>query len=207
MTFKEEICADIDWRMSEIATLKAMPVQYNISGYHRQTYIKYLIPSFYSLWEGYVKNSFQIYAVELNSLNIPIADVNINLLTHALTSTDKLSLENSRLKFNTKIEFVQCYQQQISNPLRLGMSLPTKSNINFEVINDILNRFHLKLLPDFYSHGLDKLLTFRNKIAHGDNSIPVKDEHITEFSSLVTDLMIEVYDIIEEGYDSRSYQV
>ena len=88
-------------------------------------------------------------------------------------------------------------------PTRMAWLTPAKKMIRIGGVKMMLN-------PEIGIRWQDKdymIMTFRNKIAHGDNSIPVKDEHITEFSSLVTDLMIEVYAIIEDGYDSRNYQI
>lgn len=91
MTFKEEIIADINWRVSELASLKTIPFRYNITESHKNILIKYTMPSIYSLWEGFIKSSFQSYIRELNNLNIPIQNTHINLLTHTITTKDKLN--------------------------------------------------------------------------------------------------------------------
>ena len=45
--------------MSELASLKTIPLRYNLLSHHKEMLIKYTIPSIYALWEGFVKNSFE----------------------------------------------------------------------------------------------------------------------------------------------------
>jgi hypothetical protein len=205
MDFLKEIYTDINWRMSELASLKTIPFRYNLLQHHNEMLIKYSIPSFYAIWEGFVKNSFTIYTREINSLGLGINECHLNILTHALTSVDKLKLENPRYNFLKKKEFISLYQEKISEKLLISTSIPTKSNVDFKVINDILERFNLNSLPNEYENKLNKLLFFRNSIAHGENSIPINTKIFNEFSSLINDLMGEIFDAIEDGYLKRTF--
>lgn len=206
MYFIDEINSDIQWRMSELASLKSIPLRYNLLPHHKEMLIKYTIPSIYALWEGFVKNSFELYIREINKLNIPIEEVHINVITHTLSSYEKLYLENPRMNFVSKKEFVEFYQTKISQPLNITNKIPTKSNVDFGVINDILTRFNLNLLPKIFEGKLRKLLKFRNSIAHGETSLPVKLEDVTFFSQLVNDLMIEIIIRLDEGYKSQTFK-
>lgn len=205
MLFIDEINNDITWRMSELASLKTIPLRYRLSLEHKKLLIRYSVPSMYALWEGFVKNAFGLYIKEINNLEIPINDVHIDLLTHTLSSIDKLSLENPRMSYATKKEFIEFYQNTICQPLIITDKLPTKSNVDFDVINEILQRFNLEQLPKSFEKGLKKLLRFRNSIAHGDISIPVKMEDIEFFSKLIIDLMMDILLNIENGYTRRTY--
>ncbi len=84
--------------------------------------------------------------------------------------------------------------------------IPTKSNINSEVLTDILERFNLGVIEKKNKSKLDKLLKFRNTIAHGDNSIPVKEENIDEFIRLIQDLMVVVFDKIDDAVINKTYK-
>lgn len=206
MYFVDEINSDIQWRMSELASLKTIPLRYNLLSHHKEMLIKYTIPSIYALWEGFVKNSFELYVREINKLNIPIEEVHINVITHTLSSCEKLYLENPRMNFISKKEFVEFYQSKISKPLNITTKIPTKSNVDFIVINDILTRFNLTLLPKVFERKLNKLLKFRNSIAHGETSLPVKMEDVTFFSQLVNDLMVEIITRLDEGYKKLTFK-
>lgn len=67
MYFIDEINSDIQWRMSELASLKSIPLRYNLLPHHKEMLIKYTIPSIYALWEGFVKNSFELYIMRISS--------------------------------------------------------------------------------------------------------------------------------------------
>ncbi len=202
----QDIKDDIDWRMSELASLKTIPIRYKMMNHHVEMLTKYAVPSIYSLWEGFVKKSFLNYITEINKLEIDLEDVHINLVTHAFSSLDKLSLENPRMNFKTKKEFIQYYQEQTKRKFNIPLKLPTKSNIDFIVINDILERFNLKLLSKKqYDKKLQKLINFRNSISHGEISIPITNKDLMEFSMLVNDLMVEVFNRIEDGFTEKMY--
>jgi len=83
--------------------------------------------------------------------------------------------------------------------------LPTKSNVNSDVLLDLLSRFNLGTIDEKLGKKLDKLLIFRNTIAHGDNSIPVKEENIDEFTQLIQNLMVIVFDKIDNAVNNKTY--
>lgn len=201
----KEISKDIDWRMSELASLKSMPVRYKLLPHHQEMIIKYTIPSIYSLWEGFVKNSFRSYIARINSLNLSFKDVHINLLVHGVTSIDKLRLENPRNSFKSKKEFTSYYLSIISKPFQMTEVIPTQSNVNFDIINEILLIFNLELLPELFNKPLGRLVAFRNSIAHGEVSIPIKLKDIEVFTKLLNDLMVEILLRIDNGLKQMTY--
>jgi len=205
MIILKDIEADIAWRMSELGSLKSIPLRYNLLPHHKEMIVKYTIPSIYALWEGFVKNSFKRYIEEINLMNLTISDIHINLLVHSLTSLDKLRLENPRNSFKSKKEFTENYLEVISRPFRITEIIPTRSNVNFEVINEILQLFNLEPLSKTFDKPLDKLVLFRNSIAHGEVRIPIKIKDIELFSQLLNDLMIEIILRIEKGLVARTY--
>ena len=85
-------------------------------------------------------------------------------------------------------------------------SVPTESNVNFKVLNKILERFCIDKVPDHYDSKLNKLLLFRNKVAHGDNSISVNMTHVTEFISTVENLMLDVAINVEQNERVGTYK-
>lgn len=205
MTIQEEIVADINWRNSELSELRVIIHKARLTTTQRETYIRYIVPAIYALWEGFVKNSLQLYAKAINKSNVPITKLHTNLLTHAITSNDKLKLDNPRKQFDTQKEFTLFLFEYIDQQFPINNTLPTKSNINSEIILDLLDRFNLGNISTQKQRQLDKLLKFRNTIAHGDNSIPVKEEHIDEFSQLIQDLMIDIFDKIDYAITNKTY--
>jgi hypothetical protein len=189
-TFVQEILADIDWRTSELATLKSIPIRYSFSPDHKELHIKYSIPAIYSIWEGFVKNCFTIYPNHLNTLSLSRSNISYALLTHQIDS--ECDFSNPRVHFNKKMKLVQSLDDLFQDTITIKPTVPTESNVNLKVLNRLLERFCIPELDEDYSKGLNKLLLFRNKIAHGENSIIVNMTHVTEFISLVENLMLDV---------------
>jgi MAE_28990/MAE_18760-like HEPN len=207
MSVIDLISKDIDWRMSELGSLKSIPVRYKLLSHHKEMIIKYTIPSIYALWEGFVRNSFRCYITNINSLNLSIYDVHMNLVVHGMTSVPKLRLENARNSFKIKKEFTETYLSIIGKPFQLTDVIPTRSNVNFDTINEILLIFNLEELPKSFDKPLEKLVNFRNSIAHGEISIPIKLSDVEFFTKLLNDLMIEIFLRIEKGLKLETYKV
>lgn len=205
MDVLRDILQDMDWRMGELAVLKTIPYRYDILPAHQYMLRKYSVPAVYAVWEGFVKNSFQCYIREINKLQLNASELHIHILAHALTSDRRLSIENSFKDFSKKIKFVKTYNQVLVSPIQINLDVPTKSNVNYQVINKILTTFNLSSIPDSFKKGLDKLLLYRNSVAHGDQAISITEMDITNFIELVINLMSEVYLRIEEGIKLKTY--
>ena len=205
MTIQEEIAADIDWRNGELAELRVILHKANLSSSQRVTYIRYIVPAIYALWEGFVKNCLELYSKEIQKSGVPIRDLNENILTFAVVADDKLSLDKERTKYETQKEFTLYIREHLNRVFPTNNKLPTKSNINKEVLTDLLKMFNLGGVDTKAGKGLNKLLTFRNSIAHGDNSIPVEEKDIDTFTKLIQDLMLVIFDKIEYAVTHTTY--
>ena len=204
VTFIDEILADIDWRVSQLATLKSIPIRYSFSPEHKELQIKYTIPAIYAIWEGFVKNSFIIYSNHLNTLSIGRSEIAMPLLTHQLDS--ECDFNNPRINFDSKQRMVSLLDSLLTDIVIIKPSVPTESNVNFKVLNKILERFCIVKVSDDYEQKLNKLLLFRNKIAHGENSISVNLTHVTEFISTVENLMLDIAINVEQNEKDGTYK-
>lgn len=203
-TFIDEILADIDWRVSELATLKSIPIKYSFRPEHKDLQVKYTIPAIYAIWEGFVKNCFIIYSNHLNSLLIKRDEIAIALLTHQIDS--ECDLSNPRLNFESKQRIVNLIDTLLTDIITIKPNVPTESNVNFKVLNKILERFCIEKVDNSYETKLNKLLLFRNKIAHGENSITVNMTHVTEFISTIENLMLDITVSIEMNEKTETYK-
>lgn len=213
-SLKERISHEIIWRTDEIAILKTLPFHSNLSKQQKETLRKHTIPALYSLWEGFVKDAFSHYIDELNGLEITIDNIAPEILVHSIDIhyiRNKDYLNEIPKDFQKSIKritkFVNDFKEDINvNIIVIPKTLPTESNINYDVITKILLRFNLEVLPkNPFESDLNKLLRFRNNSAHGDFSIPVKPEVVDQFSQLIIDLMSEVLLRIDNGYMNKTY--
>ena len=204
VTFIDEILADIDWRVSQLATLKSIPIRYSFSPEHKELQIKYTVPAIYAIWEGFVKSSFIIYSNHLNTLSIGRSEIAMPLLTHQLDS--ECDFNNPRINFDSKQRMVSLLDSLLTDIITIKPSVPTESNVNFKVLNKILERFCIDKVSDDYEQKLNRLLLFRNKIAHGENSISVNLTHVTEFISTVENLMLDIAINVEQNERVGTYK-
>lgn len=201
-----EIEQEIQWRMEEITTLKMILIQSNFSREQEQVLRKHVIPAIYSLWEGFVVAAFKIYVKQINSLGLTVEKIHPKILTHSI-DIEFLRKEIAK-DFDKRTKFIQDLLAYLKREIiPLSTTVPTESNINYKVVNKILDRFNLQPLPkEPFEIQLDKLLLFRNSIAHGDYSIPIEQTHIDKFSELVIGLMNELFVRIDEGYCQETYR-
>lgn len=202
--FIDEIIDDIDWRVAELATIKSIPFKYSFNENHKKVHIKYSVPAVYALWEGFVKSSFTCYLTHLSKLNLKREDISLNLLTHYIDTYCKL--HNPRQNFDTKKRVVQELDLLFVDKINLVTEVPTESNVNYKVLTNLLNRFCIDTVDSKYEKGLDRLLFFRNKIAHGENALKVEIKDITDFVKLVEDLMLDVVINIQNCESKATYK-
>ena len=199
----EEIKDDFNWRTAELASIKTIPFRYNISEEHKLLLIRYSIPSIYSLWEGFVKTTFTLYSTYLNRLHIKRDEIAIDLLTHQIDSICQLN--NPRIRYESKKRFVIIVDEYLKDILSISPNVPTESNVNYKVINGILERFCIAQIDEVYENKLNKLVAFRNKIAHGENAIKVEKEIIEEFIKTISDLMVDIILNIEKACIKKTF--
>jgi hypothetical protein len=200
----EELKYEVDWRIDEITTLKTLHVKHKFTDTQKKITQKYSIPAFYSLWEGFVTTGFSIYIRYINQLNLPAIRLCKNIIVHDIDI--KYNLGDGRKYFDKKISLVDNIYNYVNKRVNLRTQIPTESNVNFKVINDILSRFNLELLPNVpFNNDLDKLVHFRNNIAHGEVIHALDDILIDKLSITTMDLMYEVFSRIITGYQKQSY--
>lgn len=203
-TFLEEI----ENRGKELTIIKTLPLKKGITEKEKNILLKYSFPNIYSIWEGYVKFVFRIYIDELNTLSLESSEIHNNLLTHSI----ECKFSQFRTGFNHSFEercnlFIKLFEF-LKKPISIDQKLPTESNINLKVLNNILLAFNLEKFPESpFERHLDYLLKMRNRIAHGGgNKIPIDREKVDECINNILVLMDELMQKILKGYKGQTYK-
>lgn len=213
---EQEIMSDIDERRDLMFRLKALSPRYHFLPEDEALFLNYSIPIVYSIWEGFIQTSFQIYIRELNELNLTINHICDRIfLYHIESKFPQFKDYSQKDNFSKKVKFFeQLGQFYQSNTLEISAKVNTESNVSFKVLNRILNDFKLETIPTHpepnsnYSlqDDLDKfLLKIRNDVAHGQNSIVVNREDLERSIKLVDRLMDLVFERIKTGFITKSY--
>ena len=202
---EQELLQEIDWRTNELSIIRTIPLLFNFNDKQKEILEKYSVAAIYSIWEGFVTKSFSLYIREINSLNLTYDKINLNILTHDIFIKFDLT-DEQRKHFENKCNFVNNIFEYSKLPVTISPNIPTEANVNFKVINKILNHFHLEELPkNDFDGRLNKLLMYRNNIAHGECSIIVTKEIIQDFNLTVIDAMHEVTIRIIDGFSSKNF--
>ncbi|WP_341735176.1 MAE_28990/MAE_18760 family HEPN-like nuclease [Microcoleus sp. CAWBG640] len=211
---EQEIMSDIVERRELMSRIKLLSPRYGFSQKDEALFLNYSIPIVYSIWEGFIQASFQIYIRELNKLNLKISDICYPILIYHIESEfpqfkqyPKKDKPNNKVIFFDKFgQFYQC------NALTISPKVNTESNVGFNVLNRILTDFNLETIlthpePNYsLQDDLDKfLLKIRNNVAHGQNSIVVHREDLDRAIKLVNRLMDLVFERIKTGFINKSY--
>lgn len=195
----------VEWRISEIASLKTIPYKNNISRFNRDLLMKYSVPAFYALWEGYVVVSVQEYVNMINGLNLECDEIHPKLIAHDIDM--KHNLRNGRINLQPRVDFCVQLKEYFSTNVKISTKVPTKSNVCYKTINTILNSLNLGEFDKCkFEYPLTQLIKYRNDIAHGENSLIIDEEIVLKLSTTVIDCMDELTDLLIEGATNKFYK-
>lgn len=204
-----EICQEREWRLKELEFYKKIPYLYvnPLFGKHKEKYYKMCIPMIYAHWEGFIICAFRLLSdfITRQSIQYSYAPEFLILLAN--------KKRFQYLKGNCDLEKQRRFLKEFLLSQKSGIEIPSdscisaNSNLNFKQLELILNSFNLKETRKYKNNkqGIEKLVTFRNKIAHGENSVVVEYNDIDQMVKCVTELIDETIIIIKKYVLEKGY--
>ncbi len=183
---------DMSWRKKELTTLF---LSISSSRVHQESvYIRGAITLLYAHWEGYIKNASVAYLNYVGFIGKPYNKLKSNFV--ALGVQKETGASDSYHAYNSCEKITDFFSTKLSDNFNIESEkvINTKSNLNSDVLKDIFNKTGMKYTPDFELNEKridEKLLKYRNKIAHGEKSynyIDLKDAFI-ELKELILKLL------------------
>lgn len=179
---------------------------------------KHSVVILYSIWEGFVSKSFQLYIEHINNQMLTYDKLIDSILIYNMENRFK-QFKNYPIDINKKGRFFAgLYNHCQSDIVQIPTIVNTKSNVDFKMLNRLLCTFGLESFPEnweAYKHPkasslkarLNDFLRYRHTVAHGGD---VADEEITQekysrYRSMIRDLMYGMHDRFLEGINNRSY--
>ena len=206
ITIKDEIDLEIDWVIRETTRIKLLPHRYEFIEEEKDIYYKSMVPMIYAYLEGFVKNAIRIYMKFVNQLDLTFNDISIRLLVHKIEKKYNCFKENIKSIQNKEKLVEQLLQDINSNDKTINFNDKAIQNINSDRLNKLLRELNFKEIEDRkIKDGLNKLLQYRNGIAHGENSYRVDENLLMEFIETIIKTMDYISDIICSGYVSKNY--
>lgn len=189
--FIDEVVADRDWRMRELEFIKKLDkkVLYNQLGEGElKVYYRMCIPTVYAHWEGFISTSFKNLIEILNKKSLLRCEV-INEI-FAFSQKKNFQTLAGKQSFKQRCEFSEKFILAYSQPIKIDAKLlDTKSNLRYEVLEEILSWFNINIDPYLpYKQDINKLVNTRNAIAHGENSVIISYLDLEKYIKKVNEL-------------------
>lgn len=192
--------------------------RYKLSKKHLDIFTVQSIAMIYSIWEGFIQQSFQLYIRYLNSLNIKFNEFSDGITMFHMENTFK-QLKEYPEKNNKKIRYFESLEKHFLQEYHEIYSvIDTNSNVSFEVLNSLLEQFSLGKFPEHWDkytypnpnlrQTMSTFLRYRNGVAHGgdiSSEEKVTKEVFNRYRALVNDLMYEIHLKFIDGIDHKVY--
>lgn len=192
--------------------------RYNLSKKHYDLFSVQSISMIYSIWEGFIQTSFNMYIYEINNQNINLFDVKDELLIYHVENSFKQFNEYPD-KQNKKIYFFNKLNGFFENKkLQLEQTINTQNNVSFETLNIILKTFGIEPFDKYWEkykypnpsleNMLASFLKYRNGVAHGgdiSSEEKVTQSVFNKYKVLVTELMYEIQNRMLESITNKLY--
>lgn len=214
--------AELEWRSAEMRFFHNLCE--NIpSDDQQEQFRRALVLLLYAHFEGYCKFALALYVSAVNNLGLcckqvspaivaaTLHDVFVKLRDPSRKSTEfKSDLpDDSKLhRFAVDIEFIVRTEEIMSRMVSIPENIvDTESNLKPVVLRK--NLFRLGLPHDrFSSHDgvINKLLEFRNKIAHGETKAGVREDAYEELRDSAFNVMSGITVEITRALDEKWFQ-
>lgn len=200
MTIINALTHIYDERIQQIAIVKSLPDLYSFSPDERRIHNATTVVVIYANWEGFVRESIKIYLEYFNRQECLIT--NLSDVYYAYLVNQDLELKKELTSQRAILSRCTSLRSSLNKEIAyLNINVNTQSNANCDNVNALLEKLGMTqvLNKSQYGSKIDKLLKFRHDAAHGSNTIPVSNDHISEFSDLVASLMAIINVALEKA--------
>lgn len=204
--FINRINEDLVWRKKEINYfyLKAQ----SQSSLNKKFYIRAGIALLYSHWEGYIKNTCELYLIHVKSQKKCFSELKTNFLTVKFMNELKNCTESVNQKYLNDVldRILNCNTQKAS--FSENNVIKTNSNLTSSVLESILTIVGIETdLFELRHNLIDEILVKkRNEIVHGEN-IDYDLDTLFELKENVVEMLNGFKDRFENAASLKEYMV
>ncbi len=171
---EENLNRDILWRKKELINLKnEIDSKFKLNNQEVSFLIRGTIALVYAHWEGSIKSQLSSYIKFLNVLlkekYIELDNYDNEILDLIFQPAIKTLSHNTKEKRLKGIEsFRKLYFDKEILKIDANEVIDTKSNLSFEVLSKLFDKFKVQQLDNINDKFIEQLLKDRNSIAHGE---------------------------------------
>jgi len=194
---------ELDALQSKMYKCKTVHLRYAMRPEHREFLLRQSVLGIYAEWEGFVKKAVAVYLQEINKECVPFSSLHDFYISYQTDSVAKF--KSPKTDFGTIAKLSRSLFEMYQGPVVFSTGVNTESNLNLKVANTMLRKLCLTGLSSEYEAPLNKLLKYRNSLAHGDEGIPVKQSDVDTFTLLVQNLATDFALSINDGFQNKVY--
>ncbi len=190
---------ELAWRKKELTTNLFMVNRCRV--HEEQPLIRGSICILYAHWEGFIKNSSKAYLNHVSTLGMRYCDLSPTLVTLCLRSKFRDASVTNKTSIHLEITDFILSDRLVKAKIPWASAIVTESNLNYELLFEILLLVGIDpLLYATKQNFVDeKLLRYRNGIAHGDR--------VEVLRSDFQDIYKEIFDLIQRFRDDLEASV
>ena len=204
----ELLVAERDWRIHELELCKKIPFLYTYPSFRTKFPIfwKFCVPIIYSHWEGFCVAAMKMLVDYLNEKDISYKDAANHILL--LDNRKRFGYLQGNCTREQQTKFLSEFLEAQSQGISIDRSIiSANSNLNYKQLSIMLSSFEISVSNKLEQQKptIEKLVWFRNSIAHGDNSITVTQIDIENFINSITKCIDELIALFLEYILKSNY--
>ncbi|PTX41569.1 hypothetical protein IQ03_04952 [Gemmobacter caeni] len=195
---------EMAWRIKEIGVFR---VGARSSGTQRKPFIRAGVALLYAHWEGFIKNSSEIYLSYVESRALPYRDLKSCFVVFGLKGKINTLVESRKTFPNIEaMEFIFSKMNETAK-LQINSAVNTESNLTSRVFSNIAGSLNIDTTPYETKFNLidSSLVDRRNRVAHGE-FLDIAGSDFDKLVVEIVDLMRLYKTDIENAASLESYK-
>lgn len=196
---------ELSWRKRELTTLKFAVDSGR--GHQKDPFIRATLCLLYAHWEGFVRAAARAYLEYVSRRRLRYSEMRPNFLTLGIRPHLSQAIQSRRI--TTHRQFTDTMLEMLEDRSRTNLQdeIDTASNLNYEVLTDILAA--LDVSADRYASKKvlidEKLLKRRNTVAHGD-FLDLEPDEYSDIHAAIIALFEQLRTDIENHAVNQAYR-
>lgn len=204
------LLAERDWRLQELSLCKKIPFMYTEPAFrpHLSTYWRFCVPIIYAHWEGFVVAALKLIIDYINDVQISYSKAPLYLVR--LDNKSRFGYLQGNCTMEQQDRFLNEFLSAQSIGIKIkSTAISANSNLNYAQLRKMLSHFELvpSTIIDSRKDIIEKLVWYRNSIAHGENCISVTQSDIETFIQVENLCFDEIIHILLQYIDTLHKQI
>lgn len=204
MAILNDLSRDLDWRESEIASMRIVLSRGDLSNTQYQALLRAAWAMLYAHYEGFAKYCLTLFFAEIARRAIPCIDLPSK--ARAFVLGPKIKQLRTLGPDELLEELTHFRTRHLLPPAPTFPDVDTRANLWPETLIELLDAADLR--SDVVARHRDKLNTLvarRNGIAHGEKSFIAEFSYYRGFENAVYDVMYDLVFQIDERLSATPY--